>query len=94
MEYVFKLWLTDRKEEKLMLFEEEVEEQEMFGKQKIGLEKEMGGEEEEIGEEIRYDLMSDQPPIYNVWLQCAVCFWWVGLWKQSLTCRKLPYQFN
>ena len=50
MEYVFKLWLTDRKEEKLMLFEEEVEEQEMFGKQKIGLEKEMGGEEEEIGE--------------------------------------------
>ena len=49
MEGVFKLWLTDRKEEKWMLFEE-VEEQEMFGKQKIGLEKEMGGEEEEIGE--------------------------------------------
>ena len=94
MEYVFKLWLTDRKEEKLMLLEEEVEGQEMFGKQKIGLEQKMGGEEEEIGEEIRYDLICDQPPIYNVWLQCAVCFWWVGLWKQSLTCRKLPYQFN
>ena len=49
-----------------MLLEEEVEGQEMFGKQKIGLEQEMGGKEEEIGEEIGYDLMSDQPPIYNV----------------------------
>ena len=49
-----------------MLLEEEVEGQEMFGKQKIGLEQKMGGEEEEIGEEIRHDLMSDQPPIYNV----------------------------
>ena len=49
-----------------MLLEEEVEGQEMFGKQKIGLEQKMGGEEEEIGEEIRYDLICDQPPIYNV----------------------------
>ena len=49
-----------------MLLEEEVEEQEMCGKQKIGLEQKMGGEEEEIGEEIRYDLMCDQPPMYNV----------------------------
>ena len=48
MEGVFKLWLTDRKEEKWMLFEE-VEGQEMCGKQKIGLEQEMGGEEEKIG---------------------------------------------
>ena len=66
MEYVFKLGLTDRKEEKLMLLEEEVEGQEMCGKQKIGLEQKMGGEEEKIGEEIRYDLICDQPPIYNV----------------------------
>ena len=50
VEGVFKLRLTDRKEEKWMLLEEEVEEQEMCGKQKIGLEQEMGGEEEEIGE--------------------------------------------
>ena len=49
-----------------MLLEEEVEGQEMFGKQKIGLEQEMGGKEEEIGEEIRHDLTCDQPPIYNV----------------------------
>ena len=41
-----------------MLFEE-VEEQEMCGKQRIGLEQEMGGEEEEIGEEIRHDLVCD-----------------------------------
>ena len=38
----------------------------MCGKQKIGLEQKMGGEEEKIGEEIRYDLICDQPPIYNV----------------------------
>ena len=49
-----------------MLLEEEVEGQEMFGKQKIGLEQKMGGEEEEIGEEIRHDVICDQPPIYNV----------------------------
>ena len=49
-----------------MLLEEEVEGQEMFGKQKIGLEQKMGREEENIGEEVRYDLTCDQPPIYNV----------------------------